>query len=160
MSSIDFSRRSGGIEGRPVAAYIASNVGESSSSAWSANFLMRRAGWSFGTTLSGDMSTSIEDCFFCSLEVSGHVAANYFYNFENADGRDNGGINAGGVPAYPFTPDSNSFTLDQVWIGIERPVSEDERAGFRVIGTRERIGRHHGAWRDVMLVERRSPAVS
>ncbi|MFB7411401.1 GNAT family N-acetyltransferase [Streptomyces sp. NPDC056202] len=34
-----------------------------------------------------------------------------------------------------------------------------ERAGFRVIGTRERIGRHHGVWRDVVLVERRSPAV-
>ncbi|WP_137988490.1 GNAT family N-acetyltransferase [Streptomyces vilmorinianum] len=35
-----------------------------------------------------------------------------------------------------------------------------ERAGFRVIGTRERIGRHHGVWRDVVLVERRSPAIS
>ncbi|MFI8221322.1 GNAT family N-acetyltransferase [Streptomyces sp. NPDC085932] len=33
------------------------------------------------------------------------------------------------------------------------------RAGFRVIGTRERIGRHRGVWRDVVLVERRSPAV-
>jgi L-amino acid N-acyltransferase YncA len=33
------------------------------------------------------------------------------------------------------------------------------RAGFRVIGTRERIGRHHGRWRDVVLVERRSPYV-
>ncbi|GHH77741.1 N-acetyltransferase [Kitasatospora indigofera] len=33
------------------------------------------------------------------------------------------------------------------------------RAGFRVIGTRERIGRHHGVWRDVVLVERRSPVV-
>jgi len=32
-----------------------------------------------------------------------------------------------------------------------------EAAGFRVIGTRERIGRHHGVWRDVTLVERRSP---
>ncbi|MGF6886702.1 L-amino acid N-acyltransferase YncA [Nocardia sp. GAS34] len=31
------------------------------------------------------------------------------------------------------------------------------RAGFRVIGTRERIGRHHGRWRDVILIERRSP---
>jgi len=30
-------------------------------------------------------------------------------------------------------------------------------AGFRVVGTRERIGRHHGRWRDVTLVERRSP---
>ncbi|MGW3400792.1 N-acetyltransferase family protein [Streptomyces zhihengii] len=34
-----------------------------------------------------------------------------------------------------------------------------QRAGFRVIGTRERIGRHHGAWRDVVLVERRSPVI-
>ncbi|MFD9502314.1 GNAT family N-acetyltransferase [Streptomyces sp. NPDC060035] len=33
------------------------------------------------------------------------------------------------------------------------------RAGFRIIGTRERIGRHHGAWRDVVLLERRSPSV-
>ncbi|MEU3253647.1 N-acetyltransferase family protein [Streptomyces sp. NPDC006997] len=33
------------------------------------------------------------------------------------------------------------------------------RAGFRVIGTRERIGRQHGRWRDVVLVERRSPAI-
>ncbi|MFJ2186355.1 GNAT family N-acetyltransferase [Kitasatospora sp. NPDC087861] len=34
------------------------------------------------------------------------------------------------------------------------------RAGFRVIGTRERIGKHRGTWRDVTLVERRSPTVS
>ncbi|MEU8921189.1 N-acetyltransferase family protein [Kitasatospora sp. NPDC048545] len=33
------------------------------------------------------------------------------------------------------------------------------RVGFRVIGIRERIGRHHGNWRDVTLVERRSPSV-
>jgi phosphinothricin acetyltransferase len=31
--------------------------------------------------------------------------------------------------------------------------------GFRVVGTRERVGRHHGRWRDVVLVERRSPTV-
>jgi L-amino acid N-acyltransferase YncA len=30
-------------------------------------------------------------------------------------------------------------------------------AGFRVVGRRERIGRQHGRWRDVLLVERRSP---
>ncbi|MFF7241423.1 GNAT family N-acetyltransferase [Streptomyces collinus] len=34
------------------------------------------------------------------------------------------------------------------------------KAGFRVIGTRERIGRHHGVWRDVVLIERRSPAIA
>ncbi len=31
-----------------------------------------------------------------------------------------------------------------------------QRAGFRVVGTRERIGCHHGRWRDVTLLERRS----
>ncbi|WP_459117326.1 GNAT family N-acetyltransferase [Sphaerisporangium rhizosphaerae] len=34
------------------------------------------------------------------------------------------------------------------------------RAGFRVIGIRERIGRHHGVWRDVTMIERRSPLIS
>ncbi|WP_231619191.1 GNAT family N-acetyltransferase, partial [Nonomuraea sp. SBT364] len=28
--------------------------------------------------------------------------------------------------------------------------------GFRVVGTRERLGRHHGVWRDVLLLERRA----
>jgi L-amino acid N-acyltransferase YncA len=32
-------------------------------------------------------------------------------------------------------------------------------AGFRVVGIRERIGQHHGRWRDVVLIERRSPVV-
>ena len=32
-----------------------------------------------------------------------------------------------------------------------------EQAGFRVVGVRERLGCQHGRWRDVLLVERRSP---
>ncbi|MFJ9554408.1 helix-turn-helix domain-containing GNAT family N-acetyltransferase [Nocardiopsis sp. NPDC101807] len=31
------------------------------------------------------------------------------------------------------------------------------RAGFRTVGVRERIARHHGAWRDTVLLERRRP---
>ncbi|HET9080745.1 MAG TPA: GNAT family N-acetyltransferase [Trebonia sp.] len=31
-----------------------------------------------------------------------------------------------------------------------------ERAGFRVVGVRERVGCHHGQWRDTLLIERRS----
>jgi L-amino acid N-acyltransferase YncA len=34
-----------------------------------------------------------------------------------------------------------------------------QAAGFRVVGTRERIGQHHGRWRDVLLIERRSTVV-
>jgi L-amino acid N-acyltransferase YncA len=32
-------------------------------------------------------------------------------------------------------------------------------AGFRIVGTRERIGRQHGSWRDILLMERRSPVI-
>jgi L-amino acid N-acyltransferase YncA len=31
--------------------------------------------------------------------------------------------------------------------------------GFREVGRRERLGQHHGVWRDVVLIERRSPTV-
>ena len=31
--------------------------------------------------------------------------------------------------------------------------------GFRVIGRRERLGRHHGIWRDSLLLERRSSRI-
>ncbi|MBF6100524.1 GNAT family N-acetyltransferase [Nocardia cyriacigeorgica] len=31
------------------------------------------------------------------------------------------------------------------------------QAGYRTIGVRERIARHHGQWRDAVLLERRSP---
>ncbi|CBG71217.1 Putative N-acetyltransferase [Streptomyces scabiei 87.22] len=34
-----------------------------------------------------------------------------------------------------------------------------QKTGFRVVGTRERLGRHRGVWRDVVLIERRSPAL-
>ena len=30
-------------------------------------------------------------------------------------------------------------------------------AGFRLVGVRERIARHHGVWRDTVLIERRRP---
>ena len=31
--------------------------------------------------------------------------------------------------------------------------------GFRIVGVRERLGQLHGHWRDVLLLERRSPAI-
>jgi phosphinothricin acetyltransferase len=34
-----------------------------------------------------------------------------------------------------------------------------ERCGFRIVGTRERLGRLGGTWRDVVLMERRSGVV-
>jgi phosphinothricin acetyltransferase len=34
------------------------------------------------------------------------------------------------------------------------------RCGFRIVGVRERLGKQHGAWRDVVLLERRSEEVT
>jgi phosphinothricin acetyltransferase len=35
-----------------------------------------------------------------------------------------------------------------------------KRCGFREVGRRERIGQQNGAWRDVLLLERRSALVA
>jgi L-amino acid N-acyltransferase YncA len=35
-----------------------------------------------------------------------------------------------------------------------------EACGFRLVGVRERLGQLHGRWRDVLLLERRSPAIA
>jgi hypothetical protein len=37
---------------------------------------------------------------------------------------------------------------------------ENQASGFRVVGVRERLGRPHGRWRDAVLLERRSPAIT
>ena len=34
-----------------------------------------------------------------------------------------------------------------------------QRCGFRVVGVPERLGQHHGRWRDVVLMERRSDVI-
>jgi phosphinothricin acetyltransferase len=41
----------------------------------------------------------------------------------------------------------------------EASVALHQSCGFRVVGRRERLGRHHGVWRDALLLERRSSRV-
>jgi L-amino acid N-acyltransferase YncA len=48
------------------------------------------------------------------------------------------------------TIQSGAFPENHASITLHTP------AGFRIVGTRERIGAHHGRWRDVVLIERRS----
>jgi L-amino acid N-acyltransferase YncA len=38
----------------------------------------------------------------------------------------------------------------------EPSIELHKRCGFRVVGVRERLGQHHGVWRDVVFMERRS----
>lgn len=54
-----------------------------------------------------------------------------------------------------------------IWMIETRIFPENTRSlalhraqGFRIVGIRERIARHQGRWRDVLLLERRSPVVS
>jgi phosphinothricin acetyltransferase len=53
-----------------------------------------------------------------------------------------------------WTIQSSIFPENEASLALHR------RAGFRVVGTRERIARHHGRWRDTVLLERRSPIVA
>lgn len=52
-----------------------------------------------------------------------------------------------------WTLQAGTFEENTASIGLHT------HAGFRVIGYRERIGRHHGVWRNTVQMERRSPTV-
>jgi L-amino acid N-acyltransferase YncA len=52
-----------------------------------------------------------------------------------------------------WTIQSSVFPENTATVALHRT------AGFRVVGTRERIARHHGRWRDTLLLERRSPVL-
>jgi len=52
-----------------------------------------------------------------------------------------------------WTLQAGTFEENTASIGLHT------QAGFRVIGYRERIGQHHGVWRNTVQMERRSPTV-
>ncbi|MEV4342886.1 N-acetyltransferase family protein [Actinoplanes sp. NPDC049596] len=52
-----------------------------------------------------------------------------------------------------WTIQSGIFPENEASLALHRT------AGFRVVGTRERVARHGDRWRDVVLLERRSPLI-
>jgi L-amino acid N-acyltransferase YncA len=46
-----------------------------------------------------------------------------------------------------------------IFVENQASIALHGRCGFRIVGTRERIAQKRGQWRDVLLMERRSPAV-
>lgn len=80
--------------------------------------------------------------FYNMVEISGWVAASYFWNFNSPSEETLGNQNQSQVAGYgvntginsavaPFHPDHNSFSVDQLWFELEKPVTEESRAGFR-----------------------------
>jgi len=53
-----------------------------------------------------------------------------------------------------WTIQSGIFPENEASVGLHLA------AGFKVVGRRERLAKQHGRWRDVLLLERRSPLVS
>jgi len=69
--------------------------------------------------------------FLDSLEFGGWVSASYWYNFNDPSNDRLVGANVGTVgQSHPFSPDANQFSFDQLWLTVERPISEEHRAGF------------------------------
>jgi L-amino acid N-acyltransferase YncA len=95
---------------------------------------------------------SSRSCYGGVAEISAYVA-------EEARGQGVGGellaaaiesSERGGI----WTLQTGVFPENEPSLGLLR------RFGFRALGTQERIGRLHGVWRDVVLLERRSEVVT
>jgi L-amino acid N-acyltransferase YncA len=87
------------------------------------------------------------------------VAEDSIYVAPDAQGR---GVGRALLAAVVTSADRGGIWTIQTGIFPENQASVrlHQACGFRVVGVRERLGRLHGRWRDVLLLERRSPAVT
>jgi L-amino acid N-acyltransferase YncA len=87
--------------------------------------------------------------------VYGRVTENSVYVADSAQGR---GIGRALLEELVARAERDGIWTIQAGIFPENEASIElhTRCGFRVVGVRERIGQHHGVWRDVVLMERRS----
>ena len=95
---------------------------------------------------------SARACYAGVTEVSAYVAAE---------------ARGSGIGKELLTAVISSSERDCIWTLQTGVFPENEaslgllrRFGFRIVGTHERIGRLHGVWRDVVLMERRSEVVT
>lgn len=90
--------------------------------------------------------------------VYGGVAENSVYIHPEARGR---GVGTALLSRLIATAEAAGIWTVQTGIFPENTTSLalHQRCGFRIIGTRERIGQLNGVWRDTLLLERRSATV-
>jgi L-amino acid N-acyltransferase YncA len=84
------------------------------------------------------------------------VAEDSVYVADEAQGR---GVGRALLTELIERAENDGFWTVQAGIFPENSASVElhKRCGFRVVGLRERLGHQHGVWRDVVLMERRSP---
>lgn len=87
--------------------------------------VIEQAGLAEGRGASNGLTEFVE-----TISVGGWLAGSYNWNFNDPDGSAQPGANSGTVAAYPFHPDANSFSFDQLWFEVGRETSEEHRAGF------------------------------
>lgn len=68
------------------------------------------------------------------------------------------GVGSALLGALTVASEEAGYWMLQTSIFPENPASIalHEKHGFRIVGTRERIGQHHGVWRDTVFLERRT----
>ena len=125
---------------------------------WSAFSAARLPGHRFVATASGQVTGWVAASPVSGRCVYAGVVEHSVYVHPAARGRGIGrrlldALFASTEAAGIWTIQSGIFPENTASLALHRA------AGFRVVGTRERIGQHHGRWRDVILIERRSTVV-
>jgi L-amino acid N-acyltransferase YncA/2-polyprenyl-3-methyl-5-hydroxy-6-metoxy-1,4-benzoquinol methylase len=106
-------------------------------------------------TASGDLLGWVAASPVSARPVYRGVIEHSIYVHPSAHGR---GIGAALLDVFIGSTEADGIWTIQTGIFPENEPSLrlHQRAGFRVVGTRSHLGCHHGRWRDVTLLERRS----
>jgi phosphinothricin acetyltransferase len=131
---------------------------ETQAPGWEEFTAARLPGHRFVATVAGQVTGWVSASPVSGRRVYAGVVEHSVYVHPAARGRGTGrallaALIASTEAAGIWTIQSSIFPENTATVALHRS------AGFRVVGTRERIGQHHGRWRDTMLLERRSQLV-
>jgi len=131
---------------------------ETRAPAWPAFTAARLPGHRFVAAAAGQVAGWVAASAVSGRCVYAGVVEHSVYVHPGARGQGTGRLLLGALIASTeaagiWTIQSGIFPENTASLALHRA------AGFRVVGIRERLGRHRGRWRDVALIERRSPVV-
>lgn len=112
----------------------------------------------FVAKLNGEIVGWIALSPFSSRDFHSGVVEDSIYLSEKAQGK---GIGSKLLAACIEASEKNNIWLIQSQIFVENlgSIKLHEKFGFYNVGIRKKIGKHHGIWRDVLLMDRRSDII-